>query len=448
MLNFIKRIIPHDFFLRLWFHTLTAWIAALIYGFPAKKMIVIGVTGTDGKTTTCTLIHSIIKASGNKVGLATTIRFSDGTKEWVNETHKTTLGRFHLQKFLSHMQKNGCTHLVLEVSSHALAQGRITGIPIDIAVITNLSHEHLDYHKTMEHYRDTKLKLFKKLQSTRPLPGTHKVSICNFDDATAEDILKIPADVHSGYSLKTKNKDRNIENTVKAEHITHSKNGMSFDVLYHNSQTSFSIKLSGEYNVANALAAFSVAKALNISDKTIQAGFDTVEKVPGRFELIQPTECPFFIALDYAVTENAFTQLFHAARGLIGENHRIIAIFGACGDRDKEKRPKLGNIASQLCDICIITDEEPYHENPEKIRNMILEGVDRSKTECHEISDRRKAIREGLKLAQAGDIVIVTGMGDQTSRIIGDEVMPWKEREVILEELGEIRNQRSEIRTL
>jgi UDP-N-acetylmuramoyl-L-alanyl-D-glutamate--2,6-diaminopimelate ligase len=389
-------------------------------------MIVIAVTGTDGKTSTCTLIHSILKSSGYKVGLASTTRFAIGDEEWVNETHKTTLGRFYLQKLLFRMKKEKCTHLVLEVSSHALSQGRIIGIPVDTAVITNISREHLDFHKTLKNYKKAKLKLFKKLASSRKLKSVEKVSVCNLDDKSYIDILKIKADKYIGYG---------IDNTV-----SNMNNNIAKDIVCSSRSTSFKFTLDkeyfvnmpliGGYNVYNALAAISSVLSFGVSGDDIVKGLESVSIVPGRFEIISDKD--IIIAIDYAVTENAFEKLFNTARSIVGDK-KVISVFGSCGDRDNGKRSFLGKISSELCDISIITDEEPYTEDPSVIRKMIISGID--KGEWYEEADRRLAIRKAISLANTGDIILVTGMGDQTTMIVGDEKIDWSDRKVIEEEL-------------
>jgi len=445
-INFFRKLFPQDFFLRVLYHKIITLSAALFYRFPARKMIVIGVTGTDGKTTTCTLIHSILKEEYDKVGLATTIRFSDGNKEYVNNTHKTTLGRFHLQKLLRNMNNNGCTHLVLEVSSHALSQGRLLGIPIDIAVITNISHEHLDYHKTLENYTEEKMKLFTKLSSTRKHLKVTKTSVCNAGDKKLCDMVKkVSVGDFRLYGLNKNDKGcfQKFKSFTFSQKIYQSAAKTEIEVCVDTSEEkeqflfSAILHLLGDYNVENALAAISVAISLGVSNDDIKIGLKNVMTVPGRFEVVSFSNTPFSVIVDYAVTENAFEKTFMTAKSLVQKNGKLITVFGACGDRDKEKRPRLGEIASRLCDVCIVTDEEPYTENPEIIRQMIMKGIDENKVEVFELADRKKAIIKAISLAKKGDVIVITGMGDQTSMVVGDKVVDWSDRGVVREILNE-----------
>ena len=433
MLSFLRKIIPNDFPLRLWYHKSMAKLAAFIYGFPAKDMLVIGVTGTDGKTTTCILIQSILKTAGKKVGLATTTQFAIGDTEWINETHKTTLTGFQLQKLLKQMKKEECTHLIMEVSSHALAQGRIEGIPIDVAVITNVTREHLDFHKTLEKYTQEKLKLFKKLSTTRK--NGKKIAVANLDDITREDIIHIPADIHIGYGIE-KSSLKGYDRVLHAKDIVVTKKDITFEVEINGEKTKMTLSFVGHYNVYNSLAAIAATYAIGIDKKTIQKGLSLAKPAAGRFEVISDEK--FIIAIDYAVTENAFEKLFSTARSVIGPERKIIAVFGACGDRDKGKRKHLGEIASKMCDTCIITDEECYTEDPASIRRMILEGTSSGTATIYEIADRRSAIARSIELAKEGDIILVTGMGSETSMVIGNKKIPWSDRQVIQEELSKV----------
>ena len=450
MFQFLKKYIPADFFLRLWYHKTMTFFAALYYGFPARNMMVIGVTGTDGKTTTSTLIHTILSTAGYTVGLTSTTHFAISGEKWTNTTHKTTLGRFYLQKMLKKMKIAGCTHLVLEVSSHALEQGRIIGIPIDIAVMTNMSNEHLDFHKTFSRYKKAKLKLFHKLMYSRK-SNIPKTAIYNLNDNTAHDILNIPVEHYIGYGIDGEKVDidaldmKEIGNLMIAEGVLCNHNGTSFSLRYRDSIEQFSLQLIGKYNISNALAAISVASVLNIEASYVKEALATMKVIPGRFEIV--VDAGPLVAIDYAVTENAFRQLFTTARSFV--KGKLIIVFGSCGDRDTSKRFGLGEVASHFCDVCIITDEEPYTEDPAIIRGMILEGVDKEKTECHEIPDRKDAIKKALEIADDQDMILVTGMGDQTSMIVGTKKIPWSDREVICEEWNrksKVKSQRSEVK--
>lgn len=443
MLSKIKKLIPHHFFLRIWYHKALTWIAAAYYGFPARDMIVIGITGTDGKTTTSQLVHSVIKAGNIKVGLATTNQFCDGEKTWKNETHKTTLGRLQQQRLLHTMKQNECTHVVLEVSSHALDQGRIIGIPIDIAVLTNITPEHLDYHKTMANYRNSKFALFRKLLSSRTNPQLQKTAIFNYDDDSWKyaEHMKFPKII--GYGIE-KNPDtikHSFDFTLHATNIQITPKGIKYQTFSNNRTITVELQLLGTHNVSNSLAAFAVGRALSIEKQYILKGIKEVSQVAGRMEVVSPPNHPFTVVIDFAMTVAALTTSFETARNILTQQKKghLTVVLGCCGDRDQIKRPKIGKLTSKHADVFVLTDDEPYTEPPEQIRNMIRKGVDTKQCKLQEIGDRKEAITYAIDHAKPGDFIIINGMGDFTSRTIGETHIPWVERDIVKECIENIK---------
>lgn len=413
MLSSLKRILPARLLPRLWYHRIKGHYYAKKNLYPARHMTVIGVTGTDGKTTTSSMIFHVLKNQGIMAGMLTTTHFAWGDHVETNETHKTSMSPGQLNKYLKRMQEAGVTHLVLEVSSHALDQGRLAGIPIFSAVLTNLSHEHLDYHRTMEKYRAAKGILLKKAKN-----------IVIFGD----DPFLTPLQNRDKPQLTFGN---NNDNDIHIIGGLTTPNGVEAEISFQQKRSMIKLPFFGEHNLLNAAACIGACTTVGISlEKTITA-LATFPGVPGRMERVRIGK-PVTVLVDYAVTPQAFQALFKAARKI--DTGKLIAVFGATGDRDQAKRPILGKLASELCDIVIITDEEPYFEDPDTIRQMIATGIPlQTKAQVLNIPDRREAIQKAIELAQEHDIITVSGMGDQTSMIIKDQTIPWSDRQVILE---------------
>lgn len=425
---FLKKLIP-DFILNL-YHYVIAFFAAAIYGFPSRKLVVIGVTGTNGKTTAVNLITKILEKAGYKAAMMSTINFKIGDKEWVNETKMTTPSSFYLQKFLSKAAGSGCKYAVLEISSHSLEQNRVAGINYQVGVFTNLTREHLDYHQNMEDYRDAKAKLFKK----------SKIHIVNLDDEYSEFFLSFPAKEKYGYGIKVESYEKFLSRsdfkTITAQNINLTSQGSNFKVLQHE----INLKLLGEVNIYNALAAIAAGLSQNINLKVIKEALEQIKLIPGRMEFVELGQ-KFKIIIDYAVTPDSLEKLYQTIKRF--QTAKLIWIFGSCGERDKGKRPIMGEIVGKRADYVIITNEDPYHEDPQQIIDQIFSGVIKSGKKENEnvwrIFDRRQAIKKGLSLAQENDIVVITGKGAETIMAIGNEKIPWKERQVIEEELKKIR---------
>lgn len=400
------------------YHLALAFLANAYFGFPGKKLKVIGVTGTNGKTTTTQFIARILEQAGKKAAVASTINFQIGEKKWVNASKFTTLSAWNLQKFLREAAEAGCEYAVIETSSHALDQNRVWGIPYALAVMTNVTREHLDYHKTMEAYRRAKRKLFLSAEQT----------VINLDMEDPEYFHIASKRPAIFYSIKDSSAH------VFAEKIELDFKGTEFVV----DSTHFHLQIPGLFNIENALAALGAARALGIDFAVAADALGSISGVPGRMELV-PNTLGADIIIDYAVTPDAFQKLYASILPLKIPGTKIIHVFGACGERDRGKRPLLGEIASGSADIIILTNEDPYYEDPERIIDEVERGVTKKKDRDYfRIFDRREAIRKALSLAEIGDIVLITGKGAEVTLARGDERLPWNERAVIEEELAKI----------
>ncbi|MDP3957352.1 MAG: UDP-N-acetylmuramoyl-L-alanyl-D-glutamate--2,6-diaminopimelate ligase [bacterium] len=416
MKRFLSKIIPQVF--KNYCHLVQAIVACVFFGFPGKKLKVIGVTGTNGKTTTTQFIARILERAGEKVAVASTIRFQIGEKKWVNASKFTTLSPWKLQKFLREAVLAGSRYAVIEVSSHALDQNRIWGVPYAIAVMTNVTREHLDYHKTMEEYRRAKQKLF--LLASR--------AVINLDMEEPEYFH--PDTKKQAVFYSTKNQNAHL----LAESIELDFKGTEFTV----DDVRFHLHIPGLFNIENALAALGVAHLVGIDFSVAKEALESVTSVPGRMEMV-PNAINADIIIDYAVTPDAFEKLYASILPLKIPGTKIIHVFGACGERDRGKRPQMGEIVSGYADIVILTNEDPFYENPEQIIDDIEKGVTKKKDKDYfRIFDRRAAIHKALSLAEIGDIVLITGKGAETSMAIGDKRLSWSERVVVEEELEKL----------
>ncbi len=407
-------------------------LAAAIYGYPGRKLKIIGVTGTNGKTTTANMIAKILEKANYKVGLATTINFKIGREEWVNQTKMTTVSPFQLQKFLKQCLDAGCHWVIVETTSHAIAQYRNFGINYHMAILTNITHDHLDYHKTFEEYRDTKAKLFSTGQT---------INILNNDDKSIEYFEKLMAKDIVSYGTDMPDVERRGRPDILGKKIILESTGSMFTVITPTSQIGINLRLPGKFNIYNALAALSVAYVLKIHLDVAKQALEEIDNVPGRMEKVELGQS-FAVIIDYAHTPDALEKVYQTLTA--AKRARIISVLGATGDRDRSKRPILGALAGKFADIVIVTDEDPYTEDPERIMEEVAAGVPRGadpknpKVEGKNffmIPDRREAIFHGINLAYKDDIVLITGKGAEEVMVVGHTKVPFSDKKIAKEAL-------------
>lgn len=440
MLRKLKALFPHDHPLRLFWHRVKSFLACVVYRYTANKMTIIGITGTNGKTTTVTLTAKILEKAGYKVGMASTTSFKIDRKEWQNTSHKTTLGPFHLQRLLRRMVKAGCTHAVIETSSHALAQHRVAGISYDVVAITNVTPEHLDYHKSMKAYRQDKMKLFEELSSQKRKEGVKKISVHNTDDReNFAEFMKFEADEKIGYGLKS-SAPEGISKQVWADEIEYRNDSSTLTLHTPDEKLIVKTHLPGDFNIENVLAATAIGYALDAKLEAVKEALKEVKLIPGRMEAIEEGQ-DYKVFVDFAMTEDGYEKLLSSLRKVT--DGRLWVVFGCCGDRDQKKRPRIGEICGEMADKVVVCDDEPYTEDPVHIREMILEGVRNTKMkegeDCFEIPDRQEAIRFACSKAKSGDTIVIPGMGDLEGRTFADGIRPWNEREEVRGILKELQ---------
>ena len=421
--------------------TALANLSCAFYGYPARQLCTIGITGTDGKTTTSNLINTILETAGLRTGLMTTANFKMSGQEWENTTRQSTLESLEIQQLLRRMLDNGVTHAIVEATSHGLVLERVHGCDFDIGVVTNITHEHLDFHKTLDAYRRAKARLFEMLdadrhkdivestsQASAVLPP-RPVAILNRDDVSY-DILKPYCRVPIlDYGIDTPASVRAVDVELRAH-------GTRFRVIAPHAEQVIETRLVGRFNVSNCLAAIAASYSQGLALDIIAGGLATVTGVTGRMENIDEGQ-PFAVIVDYAHTPDSLQKVLATLRPLtIG---RLSVVFGSAGERDLQKRPIMGRIAAQMADFFVITDEDPREEDRERILRDIAEGAEAvGKREGRDflcIADRTEAIRAAILHARQGDTILLAGKGHEQSIIVGREKRPWDDRRVAREQL-------------
>ena len=407
-------------------------LASQFYGRPSHRLGMIGVTGTNGKTTSTYLIKRVLEAAGKKVGLLGTVGYHVG-QEVLRASH-TTPESLDLHWLLAQMVQAGMDYSVMEVSSHALALERVADCAFDVAVFTNLSQDHLDFHADMEDYFRAKLKLFSTLGAGNP-KSLPRMAVVNGDDPKISEVI---ASIRTPYWTygSTKEADLSIENV----HLDFE--GIRFPAVTPEGKFEVQSALVGRYNIFNILAAIGVALSQGIPIHLIQKGIHETSQVPGRFEKIQEGQ-KFLVIVDYAHTDEALRQLLLAVRELaqvaVHPGRRILTVFGCGGDRDRGKRPKMGRVVAQLSDFVILTSDNPRAEDPISIIREIETGIKQSVASSLGFSgylvipDRAEAIEKAIGLAHPGDIVVIAGKGHEDYQILGERKLPFDDREMARE---------------
>jgi UDP-N-acetylmuramoyl-L-alanyl-D-glutamate--2,6-diaminopimelate ligase len=399
-------------------------LAAAFNGYPARKLTVIGVTGTDGKTTTTNMIYQILLAAGFKSGMISTINAIIGDHVLDTGFHVTTPDAPDIQRYLAQMVAMGITHVVLEVTSHGLAQSRADACEFDVAVITNITHEHLDYHGSYEAYRSAKARLFIGLGKTIPKPqGNPRTAVLNLDDSSFTYLSQVSTGVLLSYGYQT-------DADIRPEQIKHGTDGISFLVNGKGQQFPIRCPLLGDFNISNCLAAISATVyALGVNPEAAHAGITALRIVPGRMERINLGQ-DFTAIVDFAHTPNALQKALQSVRQLT--RGRVIAVFGAAGLRDRQKRKMMAETSIELADLTILTAEDPRTELLEDILAAMADGAaSKGGVEGQSywrIPDRGEAIRFAVSQARPGDLVIACGKGHEQSMCFGDVEYPWDDR--------------------
>lgn len=391
------------------------------YGNPSKHLRVIAITGTNGKTTTACYINEILKEAHFTTAMFTTAVIEVASEQQLNDLNMTVASTTRMQQFFRDARRARVDYVVLEITSHALDQHKLDGVPIEAAVMTNLTQDHLDYHKTMERYAEAKARLFK----LKP-----RFIVLNRDDAWFDYFNQFEA------AEQKMTYGEHEEAEARISRVKLYRKGTEADVvLDHQTHLELATALPGKFNVHNLTAATTLAYLLGVKLTDIQEGVANLEAVPGRFERAVEG-LGYDVIVDYAHTPDALEKLLEAARGIT--KSRVILVFGACGDRDKEKRPIMGEIAARAADRIFLTDEESYNEDPDEIRAMVRQGIEQAggSAKMTELADRREAIERALGSAKKGDIVLITGMGHEQFRIVNGKRLPWNDTAVVREIAG------------
>jgi len=445
-----------------------AWLSAAWHGHPSRSMILVGITGTDGKTTTANLLFNILQAAGRRAGLISTVNAVIGDATYDTGLHTTTPDAPDVQRYLAQMRDAGAEIAVLETTSHGLAQQRVTGCAFDVAVITNITHEHLDFHGSYEAYRDAKALLFRSLATGPHKPsGTAgvllKTAVLNREDKSFEFLVAIPAERVITYGVADSQrrmtggrwqmadgKSQNADDkwlqqsrdmlTLTASEIRHTAAGTEFDIeVIASPNTQYLIPniqspLVGGYNVSNILAATGAALALGIEPAAIAAGVRATTGIPGRMERIDRGQ-RFTAIVDFAHTPHALASALETTRRLVAPPGRVIAVFGSAGLRDREKRRMMGYVAARLADVTVITAEDPRTEElaaimAEAAAPLAAAGKIED-SDFFRVADRQQAILHAVRLARPGDAVIVCGKGHEQSMCFGTVEHPWRDQDAL-----------------
>lgn len=402
-----------------------AQLSCAFYNYPAQQLCTIGVTGTDGKTTTSNLISTILDTAGYRSGLMTTANFKMNGQEWENATRQSTLEALEIQHFLHDMVHAGVTHAVIESTSHGLELHRVLGCAFDVGVVTNITQEHLDFHKTLDAYRRAKARLFEMLDPQRDKGlGCRPVAILNRDDVSF-DILKPYCRVPI--------LDYGVDSSaaVRAVDVQLATSSTRFRVILPDAEYVIETQLVGRFNVSNCLAAIAATYSQGVPLAAIAQALSQVKGVTGRMERIDEGQ-PFAVIVDYAHTADSLAKVLATLRPMT--TGKLMVVFGSAGERDLQKRPVMGAVAAQMADFFVITDEDPREEDREKIlREIAVGALTEGKQEGKDflcIADRTEAIATAFARAEKGDTILLAGKGHEQSIIMGREKLPWDDRQV------------------
>ncbi len=417
------------------YHFLLAKVSASVYGHPSNRLVVIGVTGTNGKSSVVHFIGRLLEHAGCRVGWTSTADFKVGLREWTNDKKMTMLGRFQTQKLLRDMARAGCTHAVIETSSQGIAQFRHIGINYDVVVFTNLTPEHIEAHGGFENYKKAKGALFARAVANprKAVPGvpSEKIAIANLDDEYAGFFLSFGFRKQYGFGTEERTRASGVLRAnftpLIAERIAMDATCSTFFVEGH----PFHLKPIGRFNISNVMASIATLRALGFEWKLIQDGVSSLECVPGRMEAINENQ-PFRVIVDYAYEPAALQASYEAIR--LFPRKRLIHLLGSAGGgRDVARRKILGEMAAKEADVVIITNEDPYDDDPMDIINQVADGAvsagKRDRVDLFRILDREEAIQKAIRLAEPDDVVFLTGKGSEPVMAVANgKKIPWDDR--------------------
>jgi len=423
MISILRRIIGNRSLIRIAWHKWRSFCAAALYGFPARDICIIGISGTDGKTTTVGMIMHILRYSNIDVGSASTafLQINDTIEE--NETHLTSVSPFALQKFLRKLVRIHCTHAVIEMSSHGLVQGRVDYTWPSVAGITNTNTEHLDYHGSLDQYRKDKGKMFEMLRGKG-------IKVLNGDDDSFPLYKVIPTEGTIVYGPEHSN--------LWITDIQATNNTCRAQLHIENTIQDLHLSLPGTFNLYNAMCAIGCSVSVGVPLLDCLEALKSFKALPGRMEEIDEGQ-DFSVFVDFAVSPQAYENTLKALRHMVGDTHRVLVLCSSCGNRMKEKRPEIGRICSLLADVTVATEDETYGEDPHSVLDEVWEGIDQGSTDAHKIFDRKEAIRYLFASAKPGDAVVLCGMGPFSTFTKLEGRIPWDEREIARELLQELR---------
>ncbi len=427
MKRLLKKLLPPSILTL--YHRGLALVATIVYGFPSHKMIVIGVTGTNGKSTVANLVAKILEGAGHRVGLTSTVNFKIAEREWLNDQKMTMLGRFRLQSLLRRMVRAKCRYAIVETTSEGIKQYRHWGIAYDLAVFTNLTPEHIESHGSFEKYKQAKGKLFAALDHSVKA-DVPKISIVNLDDPAANYFLSFPAEKKIGYTFQNASAPAGVQ-VVRGHGISDTPQGVDFTL----DGQPVHLRLLGRFNAFNALAALCVGFSQNIDPAIMIQTLGQITGVPGRMQLIDEGQ-PFTVIVDYAHEPAGLEQVYLAIKSF--HPRKIIGLLGSQGGgRDRRKRPLLGELAGRYTDYTIVTNEDPYDDDPLEIIEEVVAGIKKYPDKIEgqhyfKILDREEAIQKALALAAPNDVVVLTGKGSEQNMVIhGGKKVPWNDEAAV-----------------
>jgi len=398
-----------------------ALLASAFFNHPTRSMVVVGVTGTDGKTTTTTMIQQMLLGAGRRAGSMSTVDIRVGPEVSANESRQTTLEALEIQEQLARMRDSGIQDVVIETSSHGLALQRVAGCDYDVAVFTNIAHEHLDFHRTLEAYREAKAQLI-DLTARSAAKGLAKTAVLNRDDPSYAYLVRREISQRISYGVQ-------LDADLKASRVDASAEGLDIEATTPLGPLALHLPINGRWNASNALAAAATGIAVGLSLQEIRQGLESFTGVSGRMERIDLGQ-PFSVIIDYAHTPQSLEKVLRELRPVT--SGKLIAVFGSAGDRDREKRPWMGEIAARLSDYAVFTNEDPREEDAGAILSEIAAGAEevgwKEGTNYTRIEDRREGIAHAVRRASPGDTILLAGKGHERSILIGRAKQPWDER--------------------